>query len=104
MPPTGTMALNMQISDYSFHLPDDLIAQEPLAERDGSRMLVVDRAGSTFAEGRFADLPAHLQRGDLLVLNNTKVFPARLIGRSETGAQVEIFLVEEVEPLLWETL
>lgn len=98
------MTLDMHLSKYSFHLPDELIAQQPLAQRESSRMLVVDRAARSFAETGFVDLPAQLRKGDLMVVNNTKVFPARLLGLSETGAQIEIFLIEEVGPLLWETL
>ena len=98
------MAFQMHLSDYSFALPDGLIAQEPLERRESSRMLVVDRAAAAFAESTFADLPSLLEAGDLLVVNNTKVFPARLVGRSDTGGEVELFLVEELEPLFWETL
>lgn len=94
----------MPLSDYNFHLPSELIAQQPLPVRESSRMLVVDRAAGSFRDGRFLELPSILQRGDLLVLNNTKVFPARLIGKTDTGAGIEIFLVEEVEPGLWLTL
>ena len=94
----------MRISDFDYELPERLIAQQPLADRAASRMLVVDGAAGSFADGRFSDLPRHLRAGDVLVLNNTKVFPARLIGRSETGAAVELFLVREVDPMKWETL
>lgn len=94
----------MQISDFSYELPEHLIAQEPLENRAGSRMLVINRATGLFTNEVFSDLPRFLRRGDVLVLNNTKVFPARLIGRSETGANIEIFLVEEREDLLWTTL
>lgn len=91
----------MHLSDYDFELPKELIAQEPLTGRDGSRMLAVDRGRGLFADAAFADLPRLLRGSDLLVVNNTKVFPARLEGRSETGAGVEIFLVEEIGPLVW---
>ncbi len=94
----------MRISDFDYELPPELIAQEPLAERQASRMLVVDRAAGTFRDSRFLDLPQLLNKEDVLVLNNTRVFPARLFGRSETGANVEIFLVSEIEPHVWETL
>ncbi len=98
------MAFQMHLSDYSFDLPDGLIAQEPLERRESSRMLVVDRTAEAFAESKFSDLPALMEPGDLMVVNNTKVFPARLLGRSDTGGEVELFLVEELEPLFWETL
>ena len=91
----------MELSDYDFELPRELVAQEPLPERAASRMLVVNRGRNGLADAAFADLPQRLGATDLLVLNNTRVFPARLLGRSETGARVEIFLVEEIEPLVW---
>ncbi|MGD0270072.1 MAG: tRNA preQ1(34) S-adenosylmethionine ribosyltransferase-isomerase QueA [Candidatus Sulfotelmatobacter sp.] len=77
----------MLVSDFNFHLPDDLIAQEPLAERDGARMLHLKRAGG-YADRVFRDLPDLLQPNDLLVFNNTRVFPARLYGRRE-GARAQ---------------
>jgi S-adenosylmethionine:tRNA ribosyltransferase-isomerase len=69
------------VSDFYFHLPQDLIAQEPLADRSSSRLLQVDRATGQLQDRRFRDFPSFLRRDDLLVLNNTKVFPARLLGR-----------------------
>ncbi len=77
----------MLVSDFNFHLPDDLIAQEPLAARDGSRMLHLHRAGG-YTDRLFRDFPDLLQPGDLLVFNNTRVFPARLYGRRE-GARAQ---------------
>ena len=94
----------MLISDFDYDLPPELIAQEPLTERAASRMLVVTRADKTFTDKNFLDLPQFLCSGDVLVLNNTKVFPARLFGRTETGANVEIFLIHENEAGIWETL
>ena len=94
----------MLISDYDYDLPAELIAQEPLAARQESRMLVVDRRDTSLMDSRFAELPQFLRRGDLLVLNNTKVFPARLLGQTETGANIEIFLVKEVSDATWEAL
>ena len=93
----------MLISDFEYDLPAELIAQAPLAERAASRMLAVDRAACSFSDRNFSDLPQFLRKGDVLVLNNTKVFPARLFGRSETGANIEIFLVKENDGV-WETL
>jgi S-adenosylmethionine:tRNA ribosyltransferase-isomerase len=90
-----------------------LIAQEPPEQRDQSRLLVVDRQTQSFEDSVFDRLPDFLRPGDLVVLNNTRVFPARLIGRrvrvtpkAETvlGGRVEIFLVRAIEPLLWEAL
>ena len=94
----------MLISDFNYDLPDELIAQEPMAERDASRMLVVDRADGSISDGRFIDLASHLRKDDVLVLNNTKVFPARLFGRTETAANVEIFLVKNIGGNIWEVL
>lgn len=94
----------MLISEFDYELPAELIAQEPLEERASSRMLVVDRAASSFMDAQFVELPGLLRKGDVLVLNNTKVFPARLLGRSETGANVEIFLVRKTEGDVWEVL
>jgi len=94
----------MLISEFDYHLPPELIAQEPLAERARSRMLVVDRTGRSFRDEKFTGFPQFLHSGDVLVLNNTKVFPARLFGRTESGANVEIFLVRRAENAVWETL
>lgn len=94
----------MFISDFDFDLPDDLIAQEPLSERDDSRMLVVQRGSATLIDEQFTAFPHYLEKSDVVVLNNTKVFPARLIGASETGATIELFLIEELEENTWITL
>ncbi len=95
----------MLLSDFDYELPEELIAQAPLAERDASRMLVLERARRTWRDGDFAELPSQLREGDQLVVNNTRVFPARLIGRREpTGGAVELFLVEERAPLVWDAL
>lgn len=95
----------MHISDFDYELPEELIAQEPLARRDASRMLVVNRASQTWHDAQFASLPDHLSANDILVLNNTRVFPARLRGqRSPSGGAVELLLLREIEPNLWQTL
>ena len=94
----------MLISDFDYDLPDELIAQEPAAERDVSRMLVVDRRDASISDGQFVDLPEYLRPDDVLVLNNTKVFPARLFGQTETQANIEIFLVKEITENVWEIL
>ncbi|MEQ1604466.1 MAG: tRNA preQ1(34) S-adenosylmethionine ribosyltransferase-isomerase QueA [Pyrinomonadaceae bacterium] len=94
----------MLISEFDFELPTELIAQEPLVDRKASRMLAVDRSAQSFSDRGFSDLPRFLRSGDVLVLNNTKVFPARLFGQSETGANIEIFLVRETPDGNWETL
>lgn len=94
----------MHLSEFDFELPNELIAQSPLAERSASRMLAVDRKRTSFSDYGFSDLPSFLLEGDVLVLNNTRVFPARLFGKSETGANVEIFLVREQSDSSWEVL
>ncbi len=94
----------MLLSDFDYELPAERIAQQPPADRAGSRMMVVERARGTFSDQRFLDLPRFLHDGDVLVLNNTRVFPARLSGRTATGAAVEIFLVSEIQPNVWSTL
>ncbi len=104
----------MDVSLFDYDLPAELIAQYPLSRRDQSRLLRLKRNGRDFTAGRFCELVEYLRKGDLLVLNDTKVFPARLLGRKETGGKVEAFLVRnvtaEVEPepgadrSLWRTL
>jgi S-adenosylmethionine:tRNA ribosyltransferase-isomerase len=95
----------MHIADFDYELPEELIAQHPLEERDASRMLVLDRAKQTWRESRFAELSSCVRAGDVVVINNTRVFPARLVGRREpSGGRVELFLVREVAPLVWEAL
>lgn len=95
----------MLISDFDYTLPENLIAQQPLGKREASRMLIVDRKNAGLDDKHFFDLPSYLREGDVVVLNNTKVFPARLFGRSETGANVEIFLVRPLaEDNTWEAL
>jgi S-adenosylmethionine:tRNA ribosyltransferase-isomerase len=84
----------MRLEDFEFELPDELIAQAPLPERDASRLLVLDRRSSAIAHRRFRDLPLLLRGGDLLVLNDTRVIPARLIGQKvPTGGRAELLLI-----------
>jgi S-adenosylmethionine:tRNA ribosyltransferase-isomerase len=95
----------VDISDFDYQLPESLIAQEPLSERDASRMLIVNRATRTWRDSLFKDLPSQLTAGDVLVINNTRVFPARLRGqRAPFGGVVELLLVREVERNTWEAL
>lgn len=94
----------MLITDFDYQLPEELIAQTPPEMRGDSRMLFVDKQRGAWQDETFARLPEFLREGDTLVLNNTKVFPARLLGNSETGAKVEIFLVKETSENVWETL
>ncbi len=94
----------MQISEFDYELPDDLIAQNPLEKREISRLLLANRSKRILKDEQFFNFPNYLKKGDVIVLNDTKVFPARLFGKSETGGKVELFLVEEIEDRTWETL
>jgi S-adenosylmethionine:tRNA ribosyltransferase-isomerase len=89
----------MRVSDFDYDLPAELIAQHPLSERDASRMLIVDRANQSWRDSTFTSLPDCLGANDVLVLNNTRVFPARLLGeRSPSGGAVELLLLREIDP------
>ncbi|MBZ5604008.1 MAG: tRNA preQ1(34) S-adenosylmethionine ribosyltransferase-isomerase QueA [Acidobacteriia bacterium] len=96
----------MLVSDFDFQLPEELIAQEPLADRAGARMLVVDRASGIWVDRHFRDLPRYIVPGDCLVLNDSRVFPSRLYGTREhgTGGRVEIFLTRQIDGVTWEAL
>ena len=85
-------------SDYDFHLPAELVAQAPAARRDASRLLVVDRSTGRRSHRSFADLIEYIPAGDALVLNETRVFPARLLGRKPSGAPAEVFLLHPEGP------
>ncbi len=93
----------MKIADFDFLLPEDLIAKRPLEDRTGSRLLVLHRDGATEHKS-FSDLPSYLDKGDMLVLNNTKVFPARLTGFKNNGGRVEILLIRDKGDDIWEIL
>ena len=94
----------MNVFDFDFDLPAELIAQEP-RPRGASRLLVVDRAAGTWREAGIADLPTLLNPGDLMVANDTRVYPARLLGRRDpTGGAVECLLLERVEGDAWQAL
>jgi S-adenosylmethionine:tRNA ribosyltransferase-isomerase len=84
----------VQLADFDYALPEELIAQEPISPRDASRLLVVRRAGGPFEEVPFRQLDRRLARGDLLVLNDTRVLPARLVGAKASGGRCELLLVE----------
>ena len=94
----------MHISDFDYELPADLIAQAPLETRDASRMLVLDRQKGTWSDSSFREFTRHLRSNDVVVVNNSRVIPARLSGHRETGGHVEIFLVREIESNVWEAL
>lgn len=93
----------MKTADYDFHLPEELIASRPLEERDSSRLLVLHRDGG-IEHRSFSELPLFLDAGDMLLLNNTKVFPARLEGSKPSGGKLDLLLVNEVSPGLWNIL
>jgi len=96
----------MRQDDFDFNLPDELIASEPLEKRDASRLMTLGRQSGEIGEYAVTDLPDLLRSGDLLVLNNTRVLPARLFGRKESGGRVELFLVRRLDgdDEQWESL
>lgn len=94
----------LRTSDFYFDLPDELIAQDPLPDRSSSRLLMLDKMSGKTKHETFKNIIDYLNPGDCLVLNNTKVIPARLIGNRETGGQVEVLLLKRHENDVWETL
>ena len=97
--------LGLSTSDYYFDLPEELIAQDPMEKRDECRLLIVDKKTGETEHHKFNEIINYLEPGDCLVLNNTKVIPARLLGEKEgTGAAVEILLLKRKEADVWETL
>lgn len=90
------------VSEFDYHLPPELIAQEPLAERDASRLLVVDRASGDIRHDSIGSLPRLLNPSDLVVVNNTRVLPARIFAKKvETGGNVELLLLHRDPSGLW---
>ena len=95
----------MKTSDFYYELPQELIAQDPLEDRSSSRLLHLDRRTGEISHGTFQDILTYLKPGDCLVINDTKVIPARLFGRKEdTGAVIELLLLKRRENDVWETL
>jgi S-adenosylmethionine:tRNA ribosyltransferase-isomerase len=94
----------MRLSDFDYRLPPELIAQEPASERDAARLLVLHRRSRRLEHRVFSDLPEYLCPGDLLIVNDTKVIPARLFGTFEDGKSVEVLLVRPVDSQCWEVL
>lgn len=94
----------MKKSDFDFYLPEELIAQTPLEKRDGSRLLVLDKESGAMDHRHFYDLPEYLRAGDCLVLNNSRVLPARLIGTRPGGGAVELVLLRDLGEGRWECL
>ncbi|MGL4655261.1 MAG: tRNA preQ1(34) S-adenosylmethionine ribosyltransferase-isomerase QueA [Sarcina sp.] len=95
----------MKVNDFYFDLPEELIAQCPLEKRDSSKLMVVHRDTKEIEHKHFSDIVGYLKKGDTLVLNNTRVLPARLIGqKAETGAKIEFLLLKRIEGDKWEAL
>ncbi len=90
----------MRVEDFSFDYPPELVAQEPISPRDGSRMLVLNRQMQTIQDAHFVDFPSYFKSGDLLILNNTKVLPARLMAQKETGGKLEVLFVKKLQTSL----
>ncbi len=94
----------MKVSDFNYELPEELIAQVPIKNRDESRLMVLDRSSLSIEHKVFKDIIDYLEPGDCLVRNNTKVIPARLYGKKETGANVEFLLLNNIEGDIWEAI
>jgi S-adenosylmethionine:tRNA ribosyltransferase-isomerase len=96
--------MSMRIDDFDYTLPPDFIAQTPIEPRDQARLMVLDRQKGTLKHDYFFNLPGLLQPGDVLVFNDTRVIPARLHGIKDTGAHLEILLLQRLSPNTWQTL
>ena len=94
----------MKLEDFNYNLPKELIAQTPYLKRDEARLLVVGKYNKNFEDKKFNDVLEYMEKGDVLVLNETKVIPARLYGKKETGAFVEILLLKNLEEDIWEAM
>ena len=90
----------MKLEEFDYHLPKELIAQFPCERRDESRLMALNRKERTISHRRFFELPEYLKAGDVIVLNNTKVIPARLFGRKTTGGLVEVLLIHPLTSML----
>lgn len=94
----------MKVSDFNYNLPEELIAQVPIRKRDESRLMILDKKNKTIEHKHFSDILDYLEPGDCLVRNNTKVIPARLYGKKETGAKIEFLLLNNIEGDIWESI
>ena len=94
----------MKVTEFNYDLPEELIAQHPYDKRDEARLMVLDRENKTIENKIFKDVIDYLNPGDCLVINNTKVIPARLYGKKETGANVEFLLLNRIENDTWEAM
>jgi S-adenosylmethionine:tRNA ribosyltransferase-isomerase len=93
-----------RLSDYRFDYPDELIAAQPAPTRDASRLFVLHKQSGEFEHRRFPDLPSYFSEGDCIVLNRSRVLPARILGKKETGGKIDLLLVEEREDGTWSAL
>ena len=94
----------MQVSQFDYYLPPELIAQSPIEPRHASRLMVLDRRSGAIAHYAFTDIVDFIRPGDILVANDSRVIPARLYGRKQSGGQVEILLLKKLDELHWEVL
>ena len=94
----------MKVTEFDYELPEELIAQTPIEKRDESRLMVLDREKKSIEHRKFKDIVEYLRPGDVLVRNNTKVIPARIYGKKETGANVEFLLLNNIEGNIWECI
>src|SRR5690242_11996933 len=101
---TITSSLHIDPTTLDFELPEELIAQEPLAKRDHARLMVIDRKTGEIAHRKFFNLVDYLKAGDVLVLNQAKVSPAKLVGKKKTGGRVEVILISPEGPDAWRAL
>lgn len=101
---TNTQAEIISIHDYDYELPKELIAQLPSEKRENCRMMVLDRQTKSIEHKHFYDILDYFDENDVLILNNTKVIPARLFGKKNTGANIEVFLLKQISDKVWEVL
>jgi S-adenosylmethionine:tRNA ribosyltransferase-isomerase len=94
----------MRTKDFDYHLPGNLIAQQPAEPRDSCRLLVMDRENGTCRHTSFRNLTSFLRQGDLLVFNDTRVIPARIFTRKKTGSRCEVFFLEQADGSSWKAL
>lgn len=99
-----TVEQNIHISEFDYNLPEELIAQIPSQARDESQMLVMDKQNKSIEHKKFFNITDYLTKNDVLVMNNTRVIPARLIGKKETGAKIEVFLLNNKQDKTWNAL
>ena len=96
--------MEVKLSDFDYELPQELIAQMPADKRQNSKMLVLDKTNNTIEHKHFFDIVDYIDKNSILVLNNTKVLPARLYGKKDTGGKIEVFLLEGVRGKIWNAL